>query len=102
MANSGDPANNARDARGSTDDGSRAASGPAPSAAQDGDPAGRSAEPGNVRGTLREMNREAGGVGGGLANMGFGSDRGCLSRLLPIILILAVIVVVLIILSSLL
>lgn len=53
----------------------------------------------NIRGTLREMNREAGGVGGGLANM-TGGDGGCLRRMLPIVLIIVVIVVVLIILGS--
>jgi hypothetical protein len=40
------------------------------------------------------MNREAGGVGGGLANMGLG-------RMLPIILIIVAILVVLLVLSSL-
>lgn len=50
---------------------------------------------GNLRGRLGEMNREAGGVGGGLAHMT--SEGGCLRRLLPIILIVVVIVVVLII-----
>ncbi len=54
---------------------------------------------GNLRGTLREMNREAGGVGGGLANM-TGGDGGCLRRLLPIILIAVVVLVVLVILGS--
>lgn len=54
---------------------------------------------GNILDTLREMRRDAGGVGGGLANMTSG-EGGCLRRLLPIILILVVILVVLIILSS--
>jgi len=54
---------------------------------------------GNLLGAWREMNREAGGVGGGLANLTSG-EGGCLRRVLPVILILVVIFVVLIILTS--
>jgi len=54
---------------------------------------------GNILDTLREMRRDAGGVGGGLANLTSG-EGGCLRRLLPIILILVVILVLLVILSS--
>lgn len=62
-------------------------------------PSAQSAGRGNILDTLREMRRDAGGVGGGLANM-TGGEGGCLRRLLPIILILAVILVVWVILSS--
>lgn len=56
---------------------------------------GGSAGRGNLRGALDEMNREAGGVGGGLANLAGG-------RMLPIVLAIVVVVVFLIILAALL
>lgn len=48
----------------------------------------------HVRDTLREMNREAGGVGGGLANIG-------LAKVVPIILIVVAVIVLLIVVGSL-
>lgn len=65
----------------------------------DGEPPRDRAGRGNIRGTLREMNRDAGGVGGGLANM-TGGDGGCLRRVLPLIVLVAIVVVVLIILGT--
>lgn len=54
---------------------------------------GGSAGRGNLRGALDEMNREAGGVGGGLANLAGG-------RMLPLVLLVVAVIVVLIILAS--
>lgn len=47
---------------------------------------------GNLRGALDEMNREAGGVGGGLANLAGG-------RMLPLLILVVAVIVLLVLLA---